>query len=387
MKKNKNDFEDSSSEYASNSNYYSAIWEPLSSILKKLFGTLIFKTLEVLFVIFFMLIIIFRIVPKDGYINFDVKDIEHFDFDGRFEMQAPFTSFSIEFTDEMVIGFRCNKVKVDGIEYSDFATKDTYYNGKMRIRIRESYLKSLLEKSEHLSSLNDFEEQTFIWQVTFAASYCGQDDYGSLSDSLSSNRDDMSIVYKENDMKIRGSTPKFIFNKGTKIELSNLDMLSGEIEFSDGQILEIENMNEFILCQTDSNIELLALAYDNVHILVEEPAWFNVELSEVSNLDMIATGNMRFLRSVNSVEKFELVNQYFSIGNSISNKKENLAGEISKNNKNIKASLHGKIDNGQISGFDLFPSFFRWYTENIMLIPLSLITAIIGGIGLIKKKE
>ena len=50
-------------------------------------------------------------------------------------------------------------------------------------------------------------------------------------------------------------------------------------------------------------------------------------------------------------------------------------------------TIAGKIKLAKISDFNIFPNFQTWYIENIYLIPLTLVSAIFGGIALFQKKN
>ena len=53
---------------------------------------------------------------------------------------------------------------------------------------------------------------------------------------------------------------------------------------------------------------------------------------------------------------------------------------------NLKLTISGKTDESYISDLTLFPSFYGWYTDNIFLAPLSLVSIVFGSISLLKKK-
>ena len=53
----------------------------------------------------------------------------------------------------------------------------------------------------------------------------------------------------------------------------------------------------------------------------------------------------------------------------------------------ISLTVSGKVNEANISDMTLFPTFTGWYTNNIYLAPLSLVSIIFGSISLLKKKR
>lgn len=130
--------------------------------------------------------------------------------------------------------------------------------------------------------------------------------------------------------------------------------------------------------------------------------YLDVDLYRISELYMNASGKLSFQRSIGSKDEYELYKQMLFFENSnakqnimridynirdLEHHNENLNGHIKYNNQNINTQFNGKVNKGSISTFDLFPSFKRWYIENVTLIPVSLMTAIFGAIGLFNKKK
>lgn len=53
----------------------------------------------------------------------------------------------------------------------------------------------------------------------------------------------------------------------------------------------------------------------------------------------------------------------------------------------LTLTVSGIVDESYISDMTLFPSFSVWYTDNIYLTPLSLVSIVFGSISLLKKKQ
>ena len=107
-----------------------------------------------------------------------------------------------------------------------------------------------------------------------------------------------------------------------------------------------------------------------------------------------AVGSLSFQQAQNTINEYDINAQSVKLESSDRSNDNALSIEISSYS-NEEASdgyssslkVTGIVNSAKIIYFDLFPTFIGWYKENITLIPLSLVTAIFGGVALLKKSK
>ncbi len=166
------------------------------------------------------------------------------------------------------------------------------------------------------------------------------------------------------------SSPIIILSRAGNVDVS----IDDQIKSSDSQIMLIPEQGR--LSMNIKSRGLLKMNFD--------PIAANIEMNDISKAKVKCKGNLDFSYTPNATS-YKVNNQVIQFDSSRS--LLNASIEIRNNNTN-HIQISGKVNEASISGLDLFPSFQGWYRTNAYLIPLTVITTIIGGLAqmIIKRK-
>ena len=404
---------------------YNKYIKKIGTVLQRIKNSFLFYVLKVLMNIVIVLLLIFLCIPKEAFVVVDSKDVSALDFsvndlgaDGIFKhaiITLP------EHDDTMIFESNCDKVFIDGEEY-DVSTRDYEIDEDGKVVANEEKFRLILNREPDIINPNinlmvnndkelakikdvpDYLSDTYRINFDIVDSPRVLSDYNLMSVSTSLSEGMGSLF---DSFEFFGDLPSLSYKIGTYVEIE-IEGLTGKIDLGLGRVFDIESIENLAISSSSWRFVLRATTASLTNCEIEVPIrgieYLDIDLFRISELYMDISGKLSFQRSIDAKEEYELYKQTMFFQNSKAKHKiihknthydirelehhnENLNGFIKYKNSNIETQFSGKVNKGSISTFDLFPSFRRWYIENIALIPISLITAIFGAIGLFNKRK
>ena len=118
------------------------------------------------------------------------------------------------------------------------------------------------------------------------------------------------------------------------------------------------------------------------HLRGEKTSNYIISLNSLNALYAKASGNLEFNYG-NAPVSYNLNRRVMRL---YSEKREINMLSISHQSEN-KTIVSGDVSEALLSDLDLFPSFNSWYRNNVLLIPLTLITTIFAGVALMQSSR
>ena len=319
-------------------------------------GTLTYNIAKIFIIIIILLRIIFYISPSDAFISYEPEQIDEINIEARI-INADLRPNKFFLTAHNYIVFFIN----DNIIVNDIKYDNTY---------------QLIVKNETVPAYMQFEnvEQEEMFVNLLLRDSTTSDSLDKETFSFQSNRNNSKITFKTqygfkltilNDVRLSFEKNKaYLTKEGCEdIPVTNCVLSSFSEISSDGEAkFEIYNLDD------DNYI-----------------GHTGIRLFNIKEANFKSTGEIGFSYSPNP-KKYDIYDQILNIKTN----ETNLDMTLIYINKDTFAYINGTVNEVFLSNMSLLPNFNGWYRENIYLIPLTLITAIFGGVTLmvnLKKKK
>lgn len=336
-----------------------------SRVFAWLRSTLLYNILKMFLLVLFLLAVLFQFVPRAAHVAYtsneldDVKGVQA----AAIEMDIRTNRATLAFEkDEVKLSFHNIRAKSINLDYEgdcqillqptedwgEWLSSGIMIGPKNGDDLHLKVTKILTEEAEPLISLKRITPAISVESTTGFFMAC---------------EDEMH-------MSLLAADGFLVEEDGTKIPLP-----TGAVSIfpkSNGSFYWIE-------CRQDTMLEFRNEAE------MKEYTQGTITMRMVETISTIGTGTMKFSYAPSGTV-YKLDSQLVDLHS------ENLGltATISTEPKGRSLEINGIVDQAEISGMSLFPSFFGWYRENIYLAPFTLITTVFGGVTLMmnqKKKQ
>lgn len=322
--------------------------------------TLIYNFIKILALIFLILWIAFELTPKNAHISYEATKanaLESISADYA-EMNLETNSVSISSVSNNNISFlSVDSIEVDGKEFS---SRETSYGISTMPLDKHSEIK--------ISSLNNDRIMTYINSYSvngYSNSYIDIDD---TKVSVKCPKG-LQAYFDENILVEFYNTDAFLLS----YDMNPIPIKSCIIKSFDSYIIRFDENTSI---STSRSIKTLSAHDKSLNNS-------NVELS-ANGVDQIigeTSGDLLFYYTSTPIS-YSLKNQPIKL---LSDHKLSMDFK-SEGINDAKLEVSGVVNSASIYDISLFPSFTKWYRDNIYLAPLTLFTTIFGGVVLVKKK-
>ena len=214
------------------------------------------------------------------------------------------------------------------------------------------------------------------------------------SSSMITSSESFSITYEIDE------EPSEKHNMTMNIDQTTIAKFQGTIN-TDGKDIRLNligckvklptNIKKLRNCPEVGKTEIIIPTASKLHLFFQEASLSFSTSAEVfsivyTNIDSIiarVSGDLNFTYMSKS-NKYELNNDTIDFSNS----NNSITAILQKDDlHSFHLSSSGNISKAEVSGLNLFPSFWGWIYENVYLVPTTILTIIGGAISLIKSEE
>lgn len=151
------------------------------------------------------------------------------------------------------------------------------------------------------------------------------------------------------------------------------------------------NVKKLRNCPEVGKTEIIIPSASKLHLIFQEASLslstsaevFSTVYTNIDNIIARVSGDLNFTYMSKS-NKYELNNDTIDFSNSYNS----ITAILQKDDlHSFHLSSSGNISKAEVSGLNLFPSFWGWIYENVYLVPTTILTIIGGAISLIKSEE
>ena len=203
----------------------------------------------------------------------------------------------------------------------------------------------------------------------------------SITYEINEEPSERHIVTMNNDQITIGSFQGTVNADGKDIRLS----------FYSCDIILPDNVKKLRNCPEVGKTEIIIPTASKLHILFQEASLsfstsakiFSIMYTNIENIIARVSGDLNFSYMSKS-NRYELNNDTIDF----SNPNNSITAFLQKDNPHsFHLNSSGNISKAEVSGLNLFPSFWGWMYENVYLVPTTILTIIGGAISLIKSEE
>ncbi len=329
-------------------------------ILAFLRHTLIYNFVKILALIFLVLWIAFELTPQNAHVSYEATKANVLE-----SISADYAEMNLE-TNSITISSESNNnivfLGISSIEVDDkeFSSRETSYGISTMPLNKHSEIK--------ISSLNNDKIMTYI-------------------NSYSVNGYSNSYI-DINDTKVSVKCPKGLqayFDENILVEFYNTDayLLGYDMNPVPIKSCTIKSFGSYIIRFEENTSISTNRAIKTLSAHGQRFNNSNVEIS-ANGVDQIigeTSGDLLFYYTSTPIS-YSLKNQPIKL---LSDHKLSMDYK-SEGINDAKLEVSGVVNSASIYEISLFPSFTKWYRDNIYLAPLTLFTTIFGGVVLVKKK-
>lgn len=323
--------------------------------------TLIYNFVKIFTLILLVLLIAFALAPKIAYVLYEATKanaLESISADYA-EMNIDSDSITIMSDDNNYISFlSIFSIEADGKEFSSLET---------------SYGISIIPLNEHsrikISSLNNDRIKTYINSYSIN---------GYSNSSIDINDTNISVKCP-NGLQI-------YFDEDVSVDFYNTDayLLSQNMHPVPIKSCILKSLGSYIIRFGEKTKVLTTRAIKTLSAYGERfsnNSNFEISAHGIDQIIGETSGDLLFYYTSTPIS-YSLQNQPIKL---LSDQKLSMDFK-SEGINDVKLEVSGIVNSASIYGISLFPSFTKWYRDNIYLAPLTLLTTIFGGVALIKKK-
>jgi hypothetical protein len=337
-------------------------------------NSLIAKVFYILAICFFILWLIFLFLPQNGYMNYKSEDYKVVQIDlNDAILEAEANGVTMNTEGETVYQFEDTNLFVQGKPLFDEKTNfKLVVNGKA---------------NTHFMSLHHQTDDIFSLSIL-----------GTPSRLLTTGSYTEISTQEPFEYYFHANSASFSGEMSVELEFGAIQNIeSFYVIHQDETIpLNIPTLKQPILLTSDYSVSARITGSCMKFNVMSE--YQSVSLDHIFSANTISIGEVIFNHSSNS-QSYQLENQMLEFRdenvNHIPEKSrflsEALQGYIEyqrdNNGESKNINIYGKLTDISVAGFNLFPTFTGWISENIYLIALSLLSSIFGAITLKKKQS
>lgn len=353
-------------------NYANAIKTAIVKLYRNRNKYLFYNMIKMLIYIFALLFIIFLFIPHKAYIVLESNDINTLNIKSNKNENCYIQSNNLSRLDIQLMNngkFALNLYNVT------IENADTIYTGNFEIifePIKQNFNNSYQVHFEPINNtyLNaeifNLENLEFSHQETFKT--------GLISEPIVK-----SIAGLTTYLTTNGDV---IINNSFSIVIPDKEYMYAYIVNKDNERIPLEEKCCIFLNNSNANIDFLQGKFGIMmwHSVNGES---NFSVSSICDININCNGDLYFSYIPEST-KYKIYFQDIKLHSKDDNIKCEYVFDLETNKQQIL--INGNINKAYLSDNNLFPNLIGWFKSNIYMIPLTLVSAVIGGLSLTYKK-